>query len=116
MESHSAPIIDLIELGKRVKAARVLAGYETVKAGAECLRDTLGAQISDRALYSIERGVAMPSIEQVVAIIYGFKPPGYAAFFVPCLRQDILRMSSETIEEQFAYRRLNERATEDGPH
>lgn len=116
MESQLAPLIDLIELGKRVKAARVLAGHETVKAGAEFLRSSLGVQMSDRTLYSIERGTAMPNLEQVVAIIFGFRPPGYSAFFVPCLREDVLRLSFETLEEQFAFRRLDEKVHMDVTH
>lgn len=105
MDDAIRPLVDLDEFGKRTKAARILSGCDSVKSGADYLRRTMGIRISDRTLYSLERGQTMPTVEQFLAITWGYRPPGYTGFFVPCFRDDIVRDSYETLEEQVAMKR-----------
>lgn len=100
MSDEQAPLIDTREFGRRAKAARILAGYDSVKDAVFALQDRMGVAISPRQMYAIERGDHMPSVDQFLAIIWGYRPPGFTAFFSTAFREDILRVSIESMDDQ----------------
>lgn len=61
--------VDLAALGRRMKAGRILAGFDRMTDFASAIEDTLGVSISARSLYAIERGEQMPSLEQITCVI-----------------------------------------------
>lgn len=80
-------VIDLDELGRRVRAARTLAGMDTVRDVGEKMRRG-GVKISERTLYAIERGEQEPTTTTMLALVLCLDPPGGYAFFAPALRED----------------------------
>lgn len=86
----SKTLVDLEILGRRLRAARIAAGYDSVKDVAAALEDQLGVVIPDRTVYAIERGEQMPSLAQFVALGYVYNPPGGDAFFSPAFDERIL--------------------------
>lgn len=83
------PLIDLVVFGRLVRAARIIAGFESVKAAADAVRERTGITISDRTLYAIERGEQEPTITQLVAFAMAFNPPGGQVFFAQAYRDDV---------------------------
>lgn len=91
MEGPADPILNGTEFGRRAKAARVLAGCDSVKEAVDLIQSESGVHIHPRTLYAIERGEQTPTIEQFMAILIGYKPPAYGDFFVPAFREDVQR-------------------------
>lgn len=98
MNDEIRPLIDLKEFGKRLKAARILAGHETVKTGAAHLRERTGITISDRTVYSLERGEHMPTVEQYFAILIAYAPPGFLSYWEPCYSEPVLDLIRRRID------------------
>ena len=65
-------VVDYADLGRRVKAARIIAGHESVAAGCEAIRERTDLDIPVRTMYAIEKGAHSVTIEQYVAILAGY--------------------------------------------
>lgn len=85
MSDVQRAMIDLNVYGKRAKAARILAGCETVKDGADLVRRLTGIRLSDRTLYALERGMQMPTVEHYFALTVAYEPPGGLRYWEPAL-------------------------------
>jgi transcriptional regulator with XRE-family HTH domain len=81
--------IDLAELGRRLRAARTIAGYDRMTDLATAIEDISGVSVSARSLYAIERGEQMPSFEQVVCIMAALPDSEQRLFVEPAIRDDI---------------------------
>lgn len=90
MSDERGPLVDKREFGRRTRAARILAQCDSVADGVALIEQRVGHKISARQMYSLERGEITPSLEQYLAVIWGYEPPGSTAFFAPIIRPDIL--------------------------
>lgn len=81
MASHEEPLLDLKKYGRLVKAARIMKGYESASLACRAIKEQTGLHVTERALYSIERGEQMPSAEQYLAIGVTLNPVNGWDFF-----------------------------------
>lgn len=80
-------IVDLRLLGRRIRALRILHGYDRVSDFTAILRGQYGVEITDRSVYAIERGEQMPHIDFMYAVMAALEPdPDY---FTPAIRNDV---------------------------
>ena len=88
-EGELAPntVIDLQQFGRRLRALRIMAGYDRASDFVTVLRSRYGIDCHDRTVYAIERGEQMPGLDFTMACFAILTPdPG---FFAPALRPDI---------------------------
>lgn len=78
-------LVDPLALGRRIRGARTLAGYESTAAATAAVADRLGIHVSDRTLYSVERGEQEATWELLVALVLVLEPPGGMRFFWPAI-------------------------------
>lgn len=80
-------IVDLHLFGRRLRACRIMQGYDRASDFVAVLRSRFGIDVSDRTVYAIERGEQMPGFDFAVACFVLLDPsPG---FFAPALRDDV---------------------------
>lgn len=75
-------LVDPVELGRRIKAARVLVDLNSAAALARALT-ARGCKSTDRRVSDWERGVSVPTITAFFAIVALTAPPGGIKFFAP---------------------------------
>lgn len=92
------PLINKEQLGRRVRAARILAECDKVSEACALIEQRTGVHISERTLYALERGEQMMSLEQYTAIALGLRPPSGMAFFAPAFNQDLMSWYSESAD------------------
>lgn len=80
-------IIDLVSFGRRLRAQRVLQGFDRVQQLTSILRSRYGVDVSDRTVYAIERGEQMPHWDFVVGVIAALECP--FMYFAPAIRHDV---------------------------
>lgn len=79
-------IMDSVIFGRRLRALRILEGFDRGEDFCNVLTCRFGIDISLRTLYAIERGEQMPHFDFVVACIVALKAtPDY---FAPAFRSD----------------------------
>lgn len=81
LRPHS--VLDKVIFGRRLRALRILEGYDRAEDFCSILSGRFGVEISPRSLYAIERGEQMPHFDLVIAVMVALKPaPNYfsAAF------------------------------------
>ena len=80
-------IVDCVAFGRRLRAQRVLQGFDRVGQLTHVLRSRYGIDISDRTIYAIERGEQMPHWDFVLGVCaaLGMRPE----YFGPAVRHDI---------------------------
>lgn len=90
LETDLSPnnIIDKVVFGRRLRAQRVLNGYDRVGQLTQILRSRYGVDVSDRTIYAIERGEQMPHLDFFVAVLDLLKPD--RGYFFPMIRGDIV--------------------------
>lgn len=76
-------LVNLEEYGRRLRAARILAGCERVRDLIELIEQETEVKMSERTLYAIEKGKQMPTVEQYLALLVTLRPPNGAHFFNP---------------------------------
>jgi len=81
--------VRLTELGRRLRAARTIAGYDRMTDLASAIEEISGMGISARTLYAIERGEQMPHFEQMVCILAALPSDEQRLFVEPAIREDI---------------------------
>lgn len=66
-EDYLSPhnIIDKVVFGRRLRALRVLEGYDRATDFVNLLRSRYGVDVSDRTVYAIERGEQMPPLSAI---------------------------------------------------
>lgn len=80
-------IFDKVVFGRRLRAQRVLMGYDRVQQLTHILRSRYGIDISDRTIYAIERGEQMPHVDFVLAVVAALVTP--LNYFAPAIRHDV---------------------------
>lgn len=81
-------IIDKVAFGRRLRAARIINGYDRVTDFTSIMRSRYGVDVSDRTVYAIERGEQMPHLDFFVAALALLNPdPGY---FFQAIRADVI--------------------------
>lgn len=83
-------IVDLVIFGRRLRALRVLNGFDRVRDMVSILRSKYGVDVSDRTVYAIERGEQMPHIDFILAVSAILEPPN--DYFTPAYRSDVTEM------------------------
>lgn len=105
-------LIDSENLGKRIRAARILAGHENIGTVTGRMREELELSVSDRTLYAVERGEQIPTWDLMVALVLVLEPPGGVRFFWPGIApkhvQRFMELSTES--EPASVQRTAERA------
>jgi transcriptional regulator with XRE-family HTH domain len=81
-------VLDLATFGRRLRALRVLAGYDRASDFTAVLRSRYGVDVHDRTLYAIERGEQSPTMAFVLACVGALRPP--LNWFAPAIRKDVL--------------------------
>ena len=81
--------IDLASLGRQLRAARAIAGYDRMTDLAATIEQTTGVSISARTLYAIERGEQMPSLEQTICILAALPEAEQRPFIEATIREDL---------------------------
>lgn len=84
-----SPIVDPIVLGRRLRGARIVAGFDRVTDACKNVALTSGVTISERTLYAVERGQQLPSLDQFFALLMTYDPEGATMYAVPALRADV---------------------------
>jgi len=80
-------ILDCVVYGRRLRAARVLAGYDRVGQLTHVLRSRFGIDVSDRTIYAIERGEQMPHADFAIAVVAALQTDLH--YFAPAIRHDV---------------------------
>lgn len=82
-------MIDPAQFGRRVKAARALAGYDRMADLVIDIKRTCDFDVSERTLYSIERGERLPSLDLHVCLLITLRPPGGAEFYADSMPEGL---------------------------
>ena len=81
-------VIDKVAFGRRLRAARIINGYDRVGDFTTILRSKYGVDVSDRTVYAIERGEQMPHLDFFVASLALLNPD--TGYFFPAIRGDVV--------------------------
>lgn len=81
-------IVDTVVFGRRLRAQRIVMGYDRVSQLTHVLRSRYGIDVSDRTLYAIERGEQMPHLDIVLGVIAALECP--SGYFDPAIRSDVV--------------------------
>lgn len=87
-----SPLVDRVQMGRLIRAARTIAGFDRVEDAARAVVDRTGISMSARTLYALERGEQALTLEHMLAIVMTFTPPGNVVFFNGGYRDDVQRM------------------------
>lgn len=80
-------IVDTVAFGRRLRAQRVLMGFDRVQQLTHIMRSNYGIDVSDRTIYAIERGEQMPHLDFVLGVVAALHTPLH--YFKPAIRHDI---------------------------
>lgn len=80
-------IIDKVVFGRRLRAQRVIMGFDRVGQLTHVLRSRYGIDVSDRTIYAIERGEQMPHIDFVIGVMAALQVN--FTYFSPAVRHDV---------------------------
>lgn len=92
-------LIDRKVMGRLLRGARIIEGFDSVSDAAKAIREMTGVKVTDRALYQIERGEAMPSFELVLAMTMVYRPPGGTTFLDRAYRPEIIEFIEKVRRE-----------------
>lgn len=82
-------IVDMVAFGRRLRALRILAGYDRATEFTAVLRSQYGVDVSDRTVYAIERGEQMAHIDFYFAAICELEAD--RDYFSPAIRADVVQ-------------------------
>lgn len=80
-------VVDRRTFGRRLRALRVLHGFDRASDFTSVMRSRYGVDVSDRSLYAIERGEQMPCLDFTLAAVAILQPP--LNYFAPAIRRDV---------------------------
>lgn len=86
-------IVDKVQFGRRLRAARIMHGYDRMTDFAAIIRSRYGVDVSDRTVYAIERGEQLAHMDFFLAACHLLQTP--FDYFAPVLRQDVGRDLAE---------------------
>lgn len=86
-------IVDTVAFGRRLRALRVLNGFDRMEDFAQQLRSRYGVDVSARTVYAIERGEQMPHLDLVMASSAMLSAP--VDYFAPAIRPDVIEAMHE---------------------
>lgn len=78
-------MIDVGAFGRRIKAARAIAGFDRMADLVIDIKQVCDFDVSERTMYAIERGERLPSLELHMCLLIVLRPPGGAQFFMDAL-------------------------------
>lgn len=81
-------IVDMVAFGRRLRAQRVLNGYDRAADFVQTMRSRYGVDISERTLYAFERGEQMPHVDFFFAMVACLEVP--FDYFAPAFRHDVM--------------------------
>jgi transcriptional regulator with XRE-family HTH domain len=81
-------LMDPVVYGRRLRAARILAGYDRVVDLVEALDRKTGVRVSERTAYAIERGEQLPSIDFFMAVILTLHIQDGVEYFLPAMTSE----------------------------
>lgn len=90
------PIFDRATFGRLLRAARIIAGFDSVAEAAAEITKRTGVAVSDRTIYALERGEQDPTAPQFLAVAVTFRPPGGEGYWSACMRSDVLAYYAES--------------------
>lgn len=93
------PLVDRERMGRLLRAARIVAGYDRVEDAAHAMTESTGLTISSRTLYALERGEQSVSLDHLIAAAMTFRPPTGIAFFREAVRDDVKSMLEQSERE-----------------
>jgi hypothetical protein len=96
----ASPIVDPGAFGRRLRSARVLAGFDRVVDLVGELRRLTGLSVAAPTIWAIERGEQLPSFEQVIAFVAVIKPEGGFNYFVPAIKGDVAALYLKAHEHE----------------
>lgn len=82
-------LIDAALVGRRLRGARITAGFDRVQDAVEAVQQ-LGVVCSSRTLYAIERGEQLPALDVLAGLLMTYNPPAQLGFFFPAFRADLV--------------------------
>lgn len=88
-----ANIVDKVVFGRRLRALRIMSGYDRVTDFSSALRSRYGVDVSDRTVYAIERGEQMCHIDFKLAVMHLCEARW--DWFHPAYRSDIAERVSQ---------------------
>lgn len=80
-------VLDLAMFGRRLRALRVLQGFDRAADFTAVLRSRYGVDVQERTVYAIERGEQHPNLAFVLACVAILHPP--LNWFAPAIRDDV---------------------------
>ena len=88
VETDLAPhnIVDKVVYGRRLRAQRVLMGFDRVQQLTHVLRSRFGVDVSDRTVYAIERGEQMPHLDFFLGVCAALEV--HPNYFMASVRSD----------------------------
>jgi transcriptional regulator with XRE-family HTH domain len=91
LEQAMAPhnVVDPVVFGRRLRALRIISGYDRVADFAREIRRKGGVEISDRTIYAVERGEQPPTLDFYFAALYVLRPDEGPLYFMAALRGDV---------------------------
>lgn len=83
-------IVDKVAFGRRLRAQRILMGFDRVTELVHVLRSRYGIDVSDRTVYALERGEQMPDLDFFLAVCAALDV--HPNYFMPAIRQDVANL------------------------
>lgn len=87
--SNGPPLIDADKLGRLMRAARIVAGFDRMEDAIVEIENLTGVHITARTLYALERGEQKATLEQMFALMVTYRPPSVRTFFLQAMREDV---------------------------
>lgn len=81
-------LVNTVVFGRRLRALRVMHGYDRVTEFTQAIRSRYGVDVSDRSVYAIERGEQMPHIDFFLAAQHLLRAD--PSWFAPAVRHDVI--------------------------
>lgn len=100
MSDEQGQLVDRREYGRRARAARIIAGFDSVKDAVDAVEQRTGVRISARQMYAIERGEVPLQIDWYFALSMAYEPPGGLAYWEPCMSDQLREMIYRRIEQR----------------
>jgi hypothetical protein len=97
-DAEVRPIFDGVVYGRLLRAARIIAGFDTVKDCLAHIHERTGLALSERTLYAIERGEQTPTVEQYFAFAIACQPPGGLAYWESAFNDQVRGEFSRRIQ------------------
>lgn len=85
-------IFDRSVYGRLVRAARIIAGHDSVADASKAITEITGLTFSDRTIYALERGEQEPTVAQYMALTLAYRPPGGLVFWEAAFAPEIVAM------------------------